>query len=134
MFDREMLRATTPWKGGRSVEALIDEPEPGWLARYECPRHHDFTRRLAQTAAAPATWQCDKHGDAIAVLCGQTHGPLWEPDGTEPETGSADTTASERRTGKTPWEMLRERRTIPELETLLAERLNWLDSTRQLGE
>ncbi len=33
-------------------------------------------------------------------------------------------------TGRTPWEMLLERRTIPELEELLEERLSWLRSRR----
>ncbi|WP_447009103.1 RNA polymerase-binding protein RbpA [Saccharothrix sp. DSM 118769] len=128
-----MLRGSTPWPARRTPESVIDAPEPGWLATYQCLWQHSFTLRLARTAAAPATWQCRRHGGRPATLTGPTHGALWNP-------GSGSSRASSEgegrgpktdRPGRTPWQMLRERRTIPELEALLRERLELLHSVRR---
>lgn len=78
-----------------------------------CERETILT--FAADAEAPATWECRTCG-AEARL---------QVDGKSVEVEAADEKA-----GRTPWDMLLERRTIPELEELLEERLTFLRERR----
>ena len=77
---------------------------------YDCPRKHHFTLTFAEEAEIPAVWECPR--------CG---GESLRSDGERPEL-------KEEKPPRTHWDMLRERRTIAELEDLLAERLDLLRS------
>lgn len=77
---------------------------------FVCPRGHQFAVRFSSEADLPASWECRQHS------------------------------AQSKRIGITPrhkhakqrdhWDMLQERRSIPELETLLAEQLHALHAGR----
>lgn len=75
-------------------------------ARYICPKGHDFTIMLAMDAERPATWVC---------RCGENAELLGEAD-MEEEVKPV-------KPQRTHWDMLRERRSIEELDQLLAEQL-----------
>lgn len=75
---------------------------------YTCPNGHRVGVPLAAEADVPATWECR--------FCGAT-------------ATKADTAVTEPVRTKTPrshWDMLLERRSIPELEAILEERLEVL--------
>lgn len=72
---------------------------------FHCPNGHKFTITFAEEADVPTWWECPR--------CGET---ARRADGVEP-------VIKEEKPTRTHWDMLRERRTIPELEELLAERL-----------
>lgn len=74
---------------------------------FMCPRGHTFDVIFAHDADLPATWECIKCGAMAAHNVDQI--PAVE---------------ERSRTGRQPWDMLIERRTIADLEELLAERLN----------
>lgn len=73
---------------------------------YDCPHGHAFSVPLASDAEVPATWECRACG-ATAIL----------RDGAAPEPKKAG------KTPRTHWDMLLERRSIDDLEEVLAERL-----------
>ena len=88
---------------------------PRQMVAYACPRGHQFTVPFASEADVPSTWQCTECS-SIALLL----------DGTPPE----------EKAGKpawTHWDMLLERRSIDDLEVLLAERLDLLRGTEPGG-
>jgi RNA polymerase-binding protein len=79
------------------------------LVSFDCPNGHAFAVPFAVEAAElPFTWECR--------VCGATAA---RRDGA-PSAGKA------ARKLRTPWDMLMERRTIPDLEALLDERLELL--------
>ncbi len=78
------------------------------LKRYQCENGHVFTVTMAADADAPATWECQ---------CGAPADYLGE---TEPEEQKATKPV------RTHWDMLLERRSEEELETLLQEQLEML--------
>jgi hypothetical protein len=65
---------------------------------YDCPNQHHFALTFAEEAEIPALWECPR-----------------------PE-------AKDEKPARTHWDMLRERRSIAELEDLLKERLDLLRS------
>lgn len=71
-----------------------------------CPRNHEFSVVFAIEAELPTTWECPRCGEVSR-----------RADGVEPEV-------KEAKPVRTHWDMLRERRSIEELEDLLAERLD----------
>jgi hypothetical protein len=75
---------------------------------FDCPNGHHFTLVFAEEAELPTEWECSK--------CGKT---ALRADGVLPP-------AKEEKHVRTHWDMLRERRSIPELEEILAERLEQL--------
>ena len=75
---------------------------------YACPAGHDFELPMAEEAEVPATWECPR--------CGAT---ALRVDGEQPQ-------AKQEKPARTHWDMLLERRSLPELEELLAERLEML--------
>ncbi len=78
---------------------------------YDCPNGHILTFPFSTEADVPLSGEC--HCGALALL----------RDGDQPE-------AKEEKAARTHWDMLLERRTIPELEELLEERLEYLRSMR----
>ncbi len=75
---------------------------------FDCPNGHHLTLTFAEEAELPTEWECPK--------CGKT---ALRADGVRAE-------AKEEKHQRTHWDMLRERRSIPELEEILAERLEQL--------
>lgn len=85
---------------------------PRQMTSYDCPAGHTTTLPFSEEAEIPYNWECATCG-ATAVL----------RNGVEPER-KADKPA------RTHWDMLLERRTISELEDVLAERLDVLYTMR----
>lgn len=79
---------------------------------YDCPRGHHFTVPLAVDAEVPATWECR--------YCGVTALKV-DAELPKPKKGKPP---------RTHWDMLMERRSVEELEEVLAERLSALRSQR----
>jgi len=82
---------------------------------FDCPNGHVPTVPMASDADLPATWECKVCG-AVATLR--------DGAGAEPKKG---------KTVRTHWDMLLERRSIEELEEVLAERLAELHSRAPRG-
>jgi rubredoxin len=72
---------------------------------YVCPNEHRFVMPFSVEADVPPTWECKVCG-AVALLV----------DGTPPEEKAG-------KPARTHWDMLLERRTVADLEEVLAERL-----------
>jgi hypothetical protein len=77
---------------------------------YACEHGHRFGLPFSSEADVPATWECRVCG-AVALLV----------DGQAPEEKQA-------KPARTHWDMLLERRTVSQLEEVLAERLEVLRS------
>jgi rubredoxin len=77
-------------------------------AAFDCPKGHHFEIPFAAEAELPPTWECR--------FCGAT---ATRVDAEQPE-------AKRSKPPRTHWDMLMERRTITDLEELLAERLEIL--------
>ncbi|WP_308493883.1 RNA polymerase-binding protein RbpA [Microbacterium terrisoli] len=75
----------------------------------------DTTLTFAADAEVPETWECRTCGAEAVLRIGE---------------GTATIDHSADKTPRTHWDMLLERRTIPELEELLEERLALLRSRR----
>ena len=73
---------------------------------FDCPKQHHFVIVFAEEADLPTAWECPR--------CGET---ARRSDGVQPEVKAT-------KPPRTHWDMLRERRSIEELEDLLAERLD----------
>jgi hypothetical protein len=72
---------------------------------FDCPKGHHFTVPFAAEAEIPATWECR--------ICGATA-----------FTAAVDLPAQKKtKPPRSHWDMLMERRTIADLEEVLAERL-----------
>ena len=79
---------------------------------FDCPREHHFTVVFAEEAELPTEWECPRCG-AVGR----------RSDGVVAE-------AKEVKPVRTHWDMLRERRSLEELEELLAERLDEIRGDR----
>jgi ribosomal protein L37AE/L43A len=91
------------------------ELEPRQLVVYSCLKCQSTLRiPLAIGAEVPDRWDCSN--------CGAS---AWRD-------GSTVVADEEEKTGKTPFEMLLERRTRAELEVILEERLSYLRTRRGL--
>jgi len=88
------------------------EPVARVMARYECPNGHITTVPFADDAETPLTWECRYDGVNARLIGGE-----------EPE-------AKKVKPPRTHWDMLMERRTIADLEEVLAERLEVLAARR----
>lgn len=75
---------------------------------FDCPKGHHFDVTFALEADLPTEWECKKCG-SMAV---RSDGVVGEEKATKPT--------------RTHWDMLRERRSIPELEDILNEQLTKL--------
>jgi len=85
---------------------------PRRTIRYACPKDHEFEVPFSDDAEVPSMWECRLHGTVSKLI-----------DGNEPETKKV-------KPPRTHWDMLLERRSIPELEDLLDERLQELKVRR----
>ena len=72
---------------------------------YDCPAGHHFSVPFAAEAEVPTTWECKVCGDTALMV-----------DGERPEP-------KQSKPARTHWDMLMERRTLDDLEEVLAERL-----------
>jgi RNA polymerase-binding protein len=81
-------------------------------AVFLCPRGHEFVVMFADDAVPPAQWEC-RHHSVKAATKGVPHQPQPRPR-------------------KTHWDLLRERRTEPELAALLTEQIEALRSGRSV--
>ena len=81
------------------------ELAPRKPAEYRCPKGHVFGVPFADDAEIPLVWECKFDGSVARLI-----------DGEEPES-------KKTKPARTHWDMLLERRSINELEEILAERL-----------
>jgi len=81
---------------------------------FDCPKGHHFEVAFALEAELPFEWECKRCG-SVAV---RSDGAVGEEKKTKPV--------------RTHWDMLRERRSIPELEDILAEQLDKLRDSDEL--
>ena len=99
--------------GGQSFE---DERGIEFAARqqvgYRCKQGHDFEVTMSVEADIPAVWECPRCGAEALSKAG------------------LEREAKVEKPVRTHWDMLLERRSIPELEELLEERLTLLRESR----
>jgi hypothetical protein len=88
------------------------ELAPRSEGEYQCQKGHRFTVPFAAEAEIPSTWECRIDGTLAYLADGQT-----------PED-------KKLRPARTHWDMLLERRSMNELEEVLAERLELLRDRR----
>lgn len=81
------------------------ELAPRMTVEFDCDRGHRTSLTLAEEAEVPTQWECRS--------CGA---PAHRVDGVEHE-------AKKTKPARTHWDMLLERRTVADLEDVLAERL-----------
>ncbi len=86
-------------------------PSERQITTYVCPQGHRIELPFSVEADVPSVWEC---------RCGSEAKLLDGPDPTPKETKHV----------RTHWDMLLERRSIPELEELLEERLTLLRAAR----
>jgi RNA polymerase-binding protein len=84
------------------------EMAPRQSVTYDCARGHRFAMPFSLEADVPEVWEC--------TVCGSE---ALRMDGTRPEPKAG-------KPARTHWDMLLERRSVKELEVLLAERLEQL--------
>jgi hypothetical protein len=107
MAERSTLR-------GSRLGAVSYEDERGvalaerQTVAYDCPNGHEISMVFATEAEIPALWECPKCGAESLLV-----------DGQEPDRKAS-------KPARTHWDMLLERRSVDELETLLEERLSLL--------
>ena len=82
------------------------ELAPRQTVGFDCPNDHHFTIVFAEEADVPTMWECPR--------CGAVGS---RSDGVEAELKA-------EKPPRTHWDMVRERRSIEELDELLAERLD----------
>jgi hypothetical protein len=86
---------------------------PRQIARYRTGNGEEFDIPFAENAEIPGTWLCHNGTEGTLI----EGGDLAEP--------------KKVKVPRTPWDMLRERRSIEELEELLMERLEIIKSRRR---
>lgn len=107
MSERATLRGSR--LGGTSFEDESGiEFAPRQRVTYDCLNGHDFEIPMAADADVPFTWECPRCGAESR-----------QRDGSAPD-------AKLEKPARTHWDMLLERRSIPELEDILSERLELL--------
>lgn len=88
------------------------EPIARQLMQYKCESGHSFAVPFADDAEVPLVWECAKDGSLARLV------------------GGAEPVAKKTKPPRTHWDMLLERRSIEELEDVLAERLEVLRGRR----
>ena len=78
---------------------------PRLQLHFDCPAHHHFSLTLSDEANLPSSWECPT---------------CWAPALRSDGVRAAE---EPRKLVRSHWDMLRERRSLDELEDLLAERL-----------
>lgn len=79
---------------------------------YDCPQGHHFTVPFSTEAEIPVTWECRYCGTSATKVDGEL------PD------------SKKGKPARTHWDMLMERRSVDDLEEVLAERLEALREQR----
>ena len=97
----------TSWESESSVVEYAERI----AVHYDCPRGHSQRVIFAAEAEIPALWQCRCGAEAL-----RRH--------------SSRPPVTPVRSGRTPWDMLIERRSIADLEQILAERLDEVRAMR----
>jgi hypothetical protein len=92
------------------------EPAPRRYVRFRCDRDHVFSVPFADDAELPTSWECRLDGTVAKAM----DGPAPEPKKVKPP--------------RTHWDMLIERRSVADLEEVLAERLEVLRARRGAGK
>ena len=103
-------------RGSRMVSFSMETsanvvPSERQIVVYVCPAEHRIELPFSTEAEIPATWEC-RCGEEALLL-----------DGKAPDRKPV-------KPARTHWDMLLERRSIPELEELLEERLTLLRASR----
>jgi hypothetical protein len=103
-------------RGSRMVSFSMETsenvvPSERQIVVYVCPQAHRIELPFSIEAEIPPTWEC-RCGEEALLL-----------DGKMPDRKPA-------KPARTHWDMLLERRSIPELEELLKERLEFLRASR----
>ena len=80
---------------------------------FDCPKGHHFTVPFAADAEIPPTWECRVCGATAITVTGELPAP------------------KKAKPARTHWDMLLERRSIEDLEAVLAERLAAIRSVRE---
>ncbi|GAA3740440.1 RNA polymerase-binding protein RbpA [Salinactinospora qingdaonensis] len=80
---------------------------------YDCPQGHRFAVTFATEAEIPPNWECRFCGEAALIV-----------DGEQPQEKKS-------KHARTHWDMLLERRSVDDLEEVLAERLELLRARRR---
>lgn len=80
---------------------------------YDCPRGHRFSVTFATEAETPSNWECRYCGETALMVNGE------------------ESTEKKAKPARTHWDMLLERRSMEELEEVLAERLELLRARRR---
>lgn len=109
MADRALRGMQIGAKSLESEEGVVFADR--FSAHYQCPNGHVFEVTFAQGATPPPTWEC-RCGEAAELI-----GDAGDEDQDKPQKPQ-----------RTHWDMLRERRSIDELEKLLNEQLALLRS------
>ena len=113
MTDRRAMRGSR--LGLVSYEIDRDHDlAPRQIARYRTANGEEFEVPFADDAEIPGTWLCRNGMEGALINEGG--------DPAEPKKGKVP---------RTPWDMLRERRSIEELDQLLNERLEIIKSRRR---
>ncbi|EPH02810.1 hypothetical protein HMPREF1531_02122 [Propionibacterium sp. oral taxon 192 str. F0372] len=101
---------------GLGAKSFEDEEGIEFAARqtlgFDCEKGHHFDMTFSVEADLPAEWECPKCGSLSK-----------RSDGTQPEEKDV-------KPPRTHWDMLLERRSVDELEVLLAERLEEVRTER----
>jgi thioesterase domain-containing protein len=112
MADRRVMRGSRLGAVSYETERSHDLA-PRKTARYRTQNGEEFDMPFAHDAEVPGTWLC-RNGMEGTLIEG---GDLAEP--------------KQVKVPRTHWDMLRERRSIEELEELLKERLEIINSRRR---
>ncbi|CAN5242400.1 RNA polymerase-binding protein RbpA [soil metagenome] len=88
------------------------EPAARQTGEYRCTKGHTFTVPFSDEAEVPLAWECRLDGSVGRLV-----------DGVEPEVKKG-------KPARTHWDMLLERRSVADLEEVLAERLELLRGRR----
>lgn len=112
MQGRELIKLADRSLRGASIGAHSLETEEGVVFaqrtrwHYICPSGHEFFLDFAVEAEAPTKWECRECAIEAVIA-----------------TEDFDDDIRQIKPQRTHWDMLRERRTITELEEILEERL-----------
>ena len=82
---------------------------------FDCPNGHHFSVPFAAEAELPATWECRVCGSIALAATGESPSP------------------KKAKPPRSHWDMLMERRTVEDLEAVLAERLQVIRERRITG-
>jgi RNA polymerase-binding protein len=91
---------STSYENDRNTDLAPRQDVP-----FDCPNGHHFTVPFAAEAELPATWECRVCGAVAIAAAGDSPAP------------------KKAKAPRSHWDMLMERRSIEDLEAVLAERL-----------